>query len=533
MPRTAALLLALLVAAPASLALGLALPAAPDAVVEHPWVEGFDGKLLRATWFQPSGPGPFPLVLRTHGWAQQREVEPTGAVGAFLDRGYAVLTWDSRGFGESQGLVELDSPDFEVKDVTALIDWALANKTLMLDAPGDPRVGMSGASYAGGIQLLAGIAEPRLDALAPEIAWYDLDHSLAPNGVLKMGWVTLLYLAGEVSGYLGVSDPRLVDRIHPNTEGVDPIVTRWFAESLAANRLSEDAAEGLAYRSLASSIDALPEHFPPVMFYQGWRDTLFTPNEAVWAFEALRARGFVTCLLVHGGGHGYATPDGAYVDENLLDFMDYYVLGTTAPIPPPIEVYQPWDQTWAQLGAMPGPRERLVLGTAAPLATGPLGTLGPDAGAGGLALVPATVAPAAFTEVPNFQEDLADPPALDPAAVVFATPPLAADRDVLGAPRLRLALAGPVPDAALFARVVDIAPDGARTVVGRQLTPVRIESTGLGVELDLELVAIAHRFEAGHRLGLSLSASDAMYLGSRLPLPVVVQADGASWLDLP
>lgn len=528
--RCAALLVVVLAIAPAAAALlpplSEAAPAAAVVAPEHLWIPSFDGTRLRATWFLPEGPGPFPVVLRTHGWAQQRDVAPTPTITALLERNYAVLTWDSRGFGESEGLVELNSPDFEVRDVRALLDWVAARPDVAFEVPGDPKVGMSGVSYAGGIQLLAGAFDPRLDALAPEITWNDLRHSLGPNGVLKTGWVALLYGAGLVSGYTGTYDPQKPDRFYPNSEGMDPLVTRWLGESLAENRLSSAAEEALAQRSIATYLDAV-EDFPPTMLYQGWRDTLFTPNEAVWTFEKLRERGFKTCLLLHGGGHGYETPGEDHVRESLLDFLDYYILETTAPIPPPIEVYRPWDGTWQTIGSWPD-----ASGATLPLRPGAVPA------PGGRVLIPATIAPAGFREVPNFQEDLPvrafDAPL---AAATFLQAPFATDTDLLGTPRARLSFVGPVPEATVFVKVVDVAPDGTRVVVGNQVTPVRIEAPGTypgdPVVVDLELTSIAHRFAAGHSFGLAISASDTGHASARNPLPLTLNADGSSTVTLP
>ncbi len=44
-----------------------------------------------------------------------------------------MLTWDSRGFGNSGGTVTVDSPDAEGRDVSALIDWLAQQPEAQLD----------------------------------------------------------------------------------------------------------------------------------------------------------------------------------------------------------------------------------------------------------------------------------------------------------------------------------------------------------------------------------------------------------------
>ena len=81
--------------------------------------------------------------------------------------GYAVLTWDARGFGCSDGEAQLDDPDVEGRDVSALLDWAADKPPVILQGPGDPLVGMVGESYGGGIQTAAASHDPRIDAIVP------------------------------------------------------------------------------------------------------------------------------------------------------------------------------------------------------------------------------------------------------------------------------------------------------------------------------------------------------------------------------
>src|SRR3954470_5644525 len=160
--------------------LGAAAPAA--AASRDAIVPSFDGAPLIVTFHPAAGLGPgqrAPTVLQTHGWGGSRETNPdatsdesTGnvGVGALRRAGFNVLTWDSRGFGDSGGIVEVDSPDFEGRDVQVLIDWLAKQPEARLDGANDPRVGMEGVSYAGGIELVSAALDKRIDAIAPQSA---------------------------------------------------------------------------------------------------------------------------------------------------------------------------------------------------------------------------------------------------------------------------------------------------------------------------------------------------------------------------
>ena len=116
-------------------------------------VTSSDGTPIVATLMLPGGASaatPVPAVMGTHGWAGSRATTPSGLVAHLLERGYAVLTWDSRGFGESGGEANVGAPGFEVEDARALLTYLAGRPEILTDAPGDPRVGWIGGSNAGG-----------------------------------------------------------------------------------------------------------------------------------------------------------------------------------------------------------------------------------------------------------------------------------------------------------------------------------------------------------------------------------------------
>jgi pimeloyl-ACP methyl ester carboxylesterase len=96
-------------------------------------------------------------VLLAHGFGGSKDDLEADAE-ELARAGYAVLTYSARGFGRSTGKVALNSPDYEVKDVKALLDWLAKRPEVRQDGAGDPRVGIAGASYGGAIALLAALA---------------------------------------------------------------------------------------------------------------------------------------------------------------------------------------------------------------------------------------------------------------------------------------------------------------------------------------------------------------------------------------
>ena len=167
------------------------MPATPVPGVPSDWtITSFDGTKIRAHWFPVAGASPThpaPTVLMGPGWGESGDTDQTGTgqallggidISALHQAGYNVLTWDPRGFGDSTGLAEVDSPAFEAKDVSRLIDWVATRPGVELDAPGDPRMGMVGGSYGGGIQWVTAAQDCRIDAIVPIISWHALGTSL-------------------------------------------------------------------------------------------------------------------------------------------------------------------------------------------------------------------------------------------------------------------------------------------------------------------------------------------------------------------
>src|SRR3954451_14438358 len=213
-----------------ALALTALLVAAPSAHARDATITSFDGTQIVLSFFPSPSGAKAPTILEGHGWGGSRQTnqdatsdESTGnvGVGALRKAGFNVLTWDSRGFGNSGGTVTVDSPDAEGRDVSALIDWLAQQPEAQLDKAGDPRVGMTGVSYAGGIELVTAPTDKRIDAIAPIIAWHSLLTSLYKEEAVKGGWSSALYALGRATS----KDP------------LDPHVTSAFTTGATSGTL--------------------------------------------------------------------------------------------------------------------------------------------------------------------------------------------------------------------------------------------------------------------------------------------------------
>ena len=172
--------------------------------------------------------------------------------------GFNVVTWDPRGEFDSGGVLQLDNPFYEGRDVSALIDWALAN-TPTIQINGSPLIGMAGGSYGGGIQMTT--VDPRIKAVVPAIAWNSLNESLYPDEIFKTGWANTLALQLLETG-ARINKQIDLGIITGNLFGI----------------LSETAQAVLASSGPTSLLTKLSI---PTMYVQGIVDALFPLAEAI------------------------------------------------------------------------------------------------------------------------------------------------------------------------------------------------------------------------------------------------------------
>ena len=191
----------------AALAVSVAVPAAAE---DYNTVQSFDGTPITFYWFPAIGLADgqtAPTVLQGPGFGGKAQSDPDAkssssipGVGDLRRAGYNVLTWNPRGISPSGGQAQLNNPDFEGRDVSALLTWVSQQPQAQLDVAGDPRVGMTGGSYGGGIQLSTAGIDPRVDAIVPVIAWNSLQTSLYKAQTIKSSWVNALLVGATRPG---------------------------------------------------------------------------------------------------------------------------------------------------------------------------------------------------------------------------------------------------------------------------------------------------------------------------------------------
>ena len=469
-------------------------------IVDPIVVESFDGTPIVATLMLPAGASRrnrVPVVFQTHGWGGTREQSPGGFTGRLLDNGYAVLTWDSRGFGDSGGEANVDSPEFEVRDAQALIDFVATRPEILTDAPGDPRMGWIGGSYAGGIQLNTAAVDSRPDAIIPEIAWADLVQDLYPNRVVKKTWDQLLYASGAATAAgEGLDSPA-----GPQSGVYAQEIHRAEAIGTATGEFPEDIEKWFAARS---TIINTPKITAPTMIIQGTVDTLFPLEDAFAHYKILKRNRVPVKLVTYCAGHtlgcsypggasGYPEDEGSerppLYEDRKLAWLDRYVKGLSAPTGAEVE-WQAQDGHYYGAGRYPLRGTRMV--AAKPMETDTL--VGPGATGGD--------GPADGNPAPGFELGGSAARAVILGARMKDTP-------IVGVPRVRLTGEATGVTAFAFFELVDEAPDGTLTTVDDQTMPIRLSSGEVKQTLDLH--GVSWLLEPGHKLLLEVTTGSTQY----------------------
>jgi ABC-2 type transport system ATP-binding protein len=470
----------------------------PGSIID--WsITSFDGTVIRAHWFPviPMGTsagrsgaaaksGPHPTVLMGPGWSLPGDTDTTGQgilggspIKDLLAAGYNVLTWDPRGFGKSTGLAEVDSPAYEAKDVSKLIDWVSTQPGVQLDHPGDPRMGMVGGSYGGGIQFVTAASDCRVDAIVPTIAWHTLTSSLDKNGTVKSGWAGILTNLSTADHV----DPEVTASYRSGvTDGVTtPAQLAWFAARGPAQLLHQVRI--------------------PTLVVQGTVDTLFTLQEGVDNYEVLKANGVTTSMRWFCGGHGVCltpTGDPNATEQATLGWLKRYVQRATSTDTGPGFAFV--DQNGTSYSAPAFPLPQGVPFTASGSGTDWTGTAGghqrQSAGPGGQQL-----------------GSLAGPITPAPASNAVTVPVRFARAGVIvGAPRAVLTYSGTTPPGVrptrVFAQLVD---KSTGTVLGNQATPFAITLDGATHTTSVPMEIVAFTAETSSDVELQLVATTVTY----------------------
>ncbi len=512
-------------------------PAAqPFRVVEHTWIPMRDGVRLSARLWIPEGAQRHPAVLEYIPYRKRDLYRAYDDIWGktLAEAGIAFARVDVRGSGDSEGVITDEYSEHELEDGEAIIAW-LARQDWCTGA-----VGMRGLSW-GGINTLqiAARRPPALKAIMPmgccDNRYTDDAHYIGGAlGRTNFQWGVVFK-----NVMAGPPDPTIVG---------DAWRTMWqqrldATPSILATWLQHQRKD--AYWNRGSVSENYAAIDIPTYLVSGWNDTYAVP--VLRLLEKLKSP---AKALIGPWGHTYpnlATPQGLDWAYEEIRWWRHWLMGEATGImnEPRLRCFMPTSTTSEVQGAaIPGRwiaesnwptrtsthRYFLNTGALASTAIGGAPIIHRDKGIVG------TTKPEWLDRPPIEQSHD------DQLSTIFDTAPLAADLEILGAPKVKLALASDTPIANVVLRLNEVCADGKSWLVTwgvlnltrrksmSQPTPLE---AGQAYDLDIDLRPIAHRFTAGSRIRLSLSESQWPMIWPSPATPTFTIASGQSTLILP
>ncbi|MHA3700917.1 alpha/beta fold hydrolase [Jatrophihabitans sp. YIM 134969] len=528
--RRLLVIVAVLVVAVAAVAVALVATRPADVATRTQFIEATpeDGRAveLDTTLFLPSST-PAPAVLLAHGFGGSKNSE-TSAAEDLARHGYVVLTYSARGFGASGGAIHLDAPDYEVADARRLVDFLASRPEVRKDAPGDPRVGVAGGSYGGALALLLAGTDRRVDAVAADITWNDLQQALAPNGVFKKQWAGYLFQGGFAAGGAPGADSAaggaaaLSRAVSCGRFAAD--VCAAYQDLASTGEVSDSTAALLRASSpetVAGSITA------PTLLTQGEDDSLFPLSQVDANARAIAGAGTDVRVVWRQGGHDSPGTGNDVVTSTREQWFDEHLRGEGTSTrsfqlarggPRVSAATQTTDwvgQTYRVDGGYPGIDGHRSDQLDVTLPTTPQPIAAP---AGGV--------PAAVSSLPGVGGLLSVAggagalPAIPGQTAVFLSEPLPDATLIAGAPTMSLRITpATTTDATLFLALRDVDPSGGglfgggETLPANLVAPVRLDrlTPGQPTTVQVQLPTIAYQVPAGHRVAVTVSTTDQAY----------------------
>lgn len=132
------------------------------------------GHLLTGFWYPPeNADGPAPSIVCCHGFSAMIEVQTVGIPEALSEAGYGVLTYYSRGVGESEGPRGRVIPREQVEDARNAVTYLQTRDDV------DPSaIGVFGSAWGCGVGVVAAAEDTRIKAIVGTVGIGDCERWL-------------------------------------------------------------------------------------------------------------------------------------------------------------------------------------------------------------------------------------------------------------------------------------------------------------------------------------------------------------------
>lgn len=281
---------------------------------------------------RPAPTGRHPLVIASSGFQGLKVIHPERFARALNPLGYAVLAFDYRGFGASEGERGRLAPQDWVDDLRAAVDRAGC-----LDDVDADRIGLVGWGMGGGVVVAEASDDPRVRAVA------------AVNGIAD-GWRSTRNMHDDAS-WASLLQRVEADRCRRATTGRSEVTSPWDIVRLDLDERTDGYVGEELYRApgfgsgvTLESADLLLRFSPqrdahrlagrPLLVVHGADNRLHRPEEAQALYDA--AGEPKELVVLEGVGHTEWMFDDHPVFRRLVGLLDaFFRAALDAPPPGP------------------------------------------------------------------------------------------------------------------------------------------------------------------------------------------------------
>lgn len=267
------------------------------------WQNGED--TVAGHLYGPDGAGPFPGLVLCHGFAGVKELLLPAYAERFASAGLAALTFDYRGFGESQGERGRLVPERQIEDIRSAIDFLASQPGVSAD-----RIGLWGTSLGGANAIVATARDARVKCLAVQLTFANGERvvtgKMSPDEKAKF----LATLKRMQDRRARTGKETMVPLTNVLTDPQSTAFYQRFAGDYPALDIEIPlltVAETLTHKPE----EVLPELRIPLLVIGAGRDSVNPPEESVRLFQA--ANEPKSLLMLEEATH-YELYEGEYLN---------------------------------------------------------------------------------------------------------------------------------------------------------------------------------------------------------------------------
>lgn len=471
---------------------------------------GTDGVSLAANVFKPANiptGAKLPAIIFVNSWALN-EYEYLVPAARFAKEGYIVLSYSTRGFGVSGGVINVAGPA-DMSDLGRALDWLEANTPVDSN-----KIGIAGISYGAGISLLGLSQHPRIKTAVAMSGWADLPRALYGNETPRLVWGLLLIASGYFTGRM------------------DPIIAQNFNKLLAYN----DVASVISWanvRSPRTYLAQLNASGKPVYISSNLGDNLFQPNGMLDYYSQLTVP---KKLDLNNGIHATAEIGGVlgadnYIWNNTRDWFAYWLKGEANGVMsrPAVTIQRKFSSerisysSWPPAGASQRQfylKPRGLFGDGK-LQTAPNTTSGETRIFSGVDTVATTGIPL-LSDIVDAHLEIPVYASMDWVSrvngVVYESDRLNATLKIRGRTTYQARLQTSLSTGSTAVYLYDVDAWGTGKLLTHGIGTIRAATPGATRTLTVDLNAIAYDVPAGHRIAIALDTFDPQYAVPTLAL---------------